>query len=287
MMKSERGQAIPKETVLIDKSAFKDNGNTAIYWLGEAGVMVNSRGTVIFIDPILSVMPASILPGKGWMSEVNGTRCLRVPPVQAHQVDRLDAVLYTHSDDDHLGVITAPMLRPTLCSYHTTAYAAKVLKDLNIPEERIAAHPREDHFQIGCITVEMTPANHPWQKSSEDVYGGWHFSMDDCCGFRLITPDGTIWIPGDSLPMDEHLQYDCADVIFADFSDDPFHYGSESMLRLCNHYRDAELIAYHWGTLDLPDFLPQNANPYRFAEKLENPDRLHILAPGEPYILKK
>ena len=284
-MRSERGQAIPPETVPIGPEAFQDTSGTTVYWLGEAGVMVNSRGTVILIDPVITTMPASIVPGNGFVSEVNGTRCLRVPPIEAALVERLDAVLYTHSDDDHLGVITAPMLRSTGCAYHSTAECCARLVKMGVPAEQVTAHPKLDSFRIGCIDITMTIADHPWQKSEADVFKGWHFTVDDCTGFKLATPDGIIWIPGDTLPLPEHAENTDVDVMFADFSDDPFHYGSENMVELCNKLPQAQLIAYHWGTLDLPDFLPQNADPYAKQEKIQPADRLHILAPGEPYRL--
>lgn len=286
-LKSERGQAMPAETIRLTENAFEDNGNTAVYWLGEAGVFINSHGTTVMIDPIISTMPASIVPGSGFVSEVNGRKLLRVPPIEAYEVKKLDAVLFTHSDDDHLGVITAPMLRTSGCAYHATAESAARLQKRGIAPERIAAHPRQDVFQIGCLKIEMTPANHPWQTSVPDVFGGWAFGLEDCSGYMIHTPDGSIWIPGDGLPMPEHRAYEGIDLIFADFSDDPFHYGAQNTLNLCNHYRNADLIAYHWGTLDWPDFLPQNANPYAFRDKIVVPERLHILAQGEPYILKK
>ena len=286
-MKSLKGQAIPNETIQIPPEAFLDNNDTSLYWLGEAGVMVNSHGTILLIDPVISIMPASIVPGKGWVSEVNGTRCLRVPPIQAALVERLDAVLYTHSDDDHLGLISAPMMRSTGCVYHSTRECTDRLKGMGIPEKQIVSHPKLDRFQIGCVTVQMTLANHPWQKSEAEVFKGWHFTEDDCTGFKLYTPDGVIWIPGDTLPLPEHLENGDVDVMFADFSDDPFHYGSQKMIELCNHLTQAELIAYHWGTLDLPDFLPQNADPYAMQPSIRPKDRLHILAPGERYVLKK
>lgn len=284
-MKNSKGQAIPPKTIFLSPSAFEDNGNTAVYWLGEAGVLINSRGTILMIDPVLSVIPASILPGSALLSEVNASPCLIEPPIRAAHVRRLDAVLYTHSDDDHMGVVTAPILRDTGCAYHATGESAAKLQALGVPAARICVHPRQDCFTVGRVRVEMTLANHPWQKSDPEVFHGWHFSLDDCTGYKLYTPDGVIWIPGDSLPMAEHSDNDDVDLLFADFSDDPFHYGARNMADLANRLSAAKLVAYHWGTLDLPNFLPQNADPYQARSLIEPPERLRIVAAGEAVIL--
>lgn len=280
-----KAQARPPRTVPIESSAFERREETAVYWLGEAGVLINSRGTIILIDPVISRIPDSILPDHGWLSEINGNRFLIDLPIEAAHIGRLDAVLYTHSDDDHMGMLTAPMLRPTLCDYHATAETARKLIGLGVPAGRINIHPKLDRFQIGCVEVAMTIANHPWQSSLPEAFHGWHYTEDDCTGYKLATPDGVVWAPGDSLLMDEHLQNRDVDLMFIDFSSDPFHFGTENAIRLANALPQAQMIAYHWGTLDMPDFPPQNADPYAVREFIDPPERLHILSAGEKYVL--
>ncbi len=281
----DKTQATPPRTVPIDRTAFEERDETAVYWLGEAGVLINSHGTLLLVDPVVSRIPDSILPDHGWLSEVNGNRYLIDLPVEAAHIERLDAVLYTHSDDDHMGVVTAPMLRPTGCAYHATGETALKLTDLGVPASRITVHPKLDRFQIGCVQVIMTAAYHPWQSSMPEAFHGWHYTEDDCTGYKLITPDGVIWIPGDSLLLEEHLRNRDVDLLFIDFSSDPFHFGTENAIRLANALPQAKLIAYHWGTLDMPDFPPQNADPYVARGFVDRPERLHILAAGEKYVL--
>lgn len=40
-------------TIELTEKDFADNGETAVYWLTGAGVMINSHRTVIMIDPVL------------------------------------------------------------------------------------------------------------------------------------------------------------------------------------------------------------------------------------------
>lgn len=283
---STKPQARPPKTIALTPGDFGDISGTAVHWLGIAGVMVNSHGTVILVDPLLSAVPDSIFPEHGMLSEANGNRLLIDLPVHAHSVPKVDAVLYTHSDDDHLGFITAPMLKSTGCAYHCTAETADKLLPQGVPPARVHRHKPGETFSVGKVKVEMTPASHPWQASLPDIYKGWHYQPEDCTGYKFHTQDGVIWIPGDTLPLDEHRRYTDVDLMFADFSDDPFHYGSENMVALVNALSQAELIPFHWGTLDMPDFPPQNADPARFRDGITRPERLHILAAGERFTLR-
>ena len=65
-----------------------------------------------------------------------------------------------------------------------------------------------------------------------------HFHLpEDCCGFWLETPDGTIWAPGDSrLIPDHHLQMPTADAMLFDFSDSEWHFGLDGAVAMANAY---------------------------------------------------
>jgi len=51
---NEKGQAVPEKVVPITDEAFEAQSGTEIYWLGNVGALINSRGTAIMIDPVLS-----------------------------------------------------------------------------------------------------------------------------------------------------------------------------------------------------------------------------------------
>lgn len=61
----------------------------------------------------------------------------------------------------------------------------------------------------------------------------------------------------------------------------------EGAIKIANIYPDANLILSHWGTVDSPDMKPFNADPRSLEGRIINPERIHILNPGEPFILKK
>src|SRR3954471_23434514 len=100
----ERYQASALETIPLPPNSFEDGGETAVYWLSASGILVNSHGLNIMIDPLLSTISDD--PAIGETAEM----LMTAPPIMAAQVKKLDAVQYTHTDTDHLGPITAKEL---------------------------------------------------------------------------------------------------------------------------------------------------------------------------------
>jgi L-ascorbate metabolism protein UlaG (beta-lactamase superfamily) len=132
----------------------------------------------------------------------------------------------------------------------------------------------------------VTPADHAWQN---DVPGAADriFQPEDCCGFWLDTPDGTLWAPGDSrLIPDHHLHMPIPDAMLFDFSDSEWHFGLEGAIAMANAYPDTPLLLHHWGCVDAPDFPPFNADPASLRGRVVNPDRIVVLAPGQPFNLR-
>ena len=55
------------------------------------------------------------------------------------------------------------------------------------------------------------------------------------------------------------------------------------VVKMCAAYPDALLIPIHWGSVDAPDFSTFNGNPMELAARIVNPERLHVLLPGEKF----
>jgi hypothetical protein len=136
------------------------------------------------------------------------------------------------------------------------------------------------------VRVDVTPADHAWQNASPGA-SSRTFRDEDCCGFWLTTPDGTIWAPGDSrLIPGHHLTMPAPDALIFDFSDSEWHFGLEGAVRMANTYPDTPLLLHHWGSVDAPDFTPFNADPASLHGRVDNPRRIHVLAPGAPFELR-
>jgi L-ascorbate metabolism protein UlaG (beta-lactamase superfamily) len=263
----KRYQARPPATRPFGREAFGAERETVLRWTGNAGFLINSRGTTVMIDPLLQGFDMPLLIDL---------------PIAPKDVPRLDAVLITHADNDHYSIPTLRELVPVTRELHSTVYAASLMKEHGWPAR---GHVIGDVFEVGALRVRVTPADHAWQNSQPNPTR--HFANEDACGFWIDTPDGTIWAPGDSRLMPEHLRMPAPDAILFDFSDNEWHFGLQGAATLANADPKAALLLSHWGTVDAPDFTPFNGNPKKLEGLVANPSRIEVLAPGEPFLLKR
>jgi L-ascorbate metabolism protein UlaG (beta-lactamase superfamily) len=262
-------QAKAPSTQAFGEEAFEASGETTLRWLGMAGFLINSRGTTLMVDPLLGGFDMPI------MIEL---------PIAATDIPRLDATLVTHSDNDHYSVPTCRDLAPVTRAYHSTKYVASLMKNEGFPAD---GHDIGDVFNVGAVRVEVTPADHAWQNDSPGA-SARIFQPEDACGFWIETLDGTIWAPGDSrLIPEHHLQMLAPDALFFDFSDSEWHFGLAGAVKMANAYPNTPLLLYHWGSVDAPDFAPFNGDPESLYDLVNNPERIHVLAPGEPFTLNR
>ena len=84
--KSSKGQAMPAEVIPIRAEAFEPIDHTKVYWLGSAGILINTRGTTLMIDPLLEGFDMDTLFDS---------------PILPNDVPSLDGILITHIDNDH------------------------------------------------------------------------------------------------------------------------------------------------------------------------------------------
>ena len=267
LRRSERGQAMPPEPVPIPKEAFDQANDTVVRWLGSAGIMVNARGTVLMLDPLLEGFDMPVLFES---------------PILPRDVPRLDAVLITHIDNDHFSRPTCKDLKAACAAYHAPRYVAEEMRKEGLPG---TGHNIGETFAVGNVRVTLTPAEHNWQNCVPKYqYREW--KLEDYCGFWLDTPDGTVWTPGDSKLLPEQLEMPQPDVILLDFADNEWHITFEGAVKLANTYPKAELICIHWGSVDAPDRNTFNGNPEDLLSRVINPERVHALAPGEAFTVK-
>ncbi len=260
---NDKGQAVPAAVLPVGPPAFGPSAGTEITWLGGAGILMNVRGTTVLIDPLLTGFDMPVL-----------FDC----PLRPEDVPCLDAVLVTHIDSDHFSRETCLALRDVCRSYHSTGYVAEEMRAAGIPG---LGHGIGESFGVGGhLRVTLTPAKHDWQNMVPEF--SWRkWAEEDYCGYWLDTPDGSVWLPGDSRLLESHLHMDPPDVILFDFSDNAWHIGLENAVRLADAYPDARLALIHWGTVDAPDQTPFNANPRDLYERVVNPGRICPLLPGE------
>lgn len=259
-------------TQKIEPSLFKARADTLLAWLGMAGALINTRGTILLIDPLITMVERD-----GAEVCESGHR-LKVPlPIEARELPRVDAVLYTHADGDHLGRATVEILNARLQPlFVAPPPVERVLRELGVPPERCVTAQDFMTLRIGEAEVEVTPALHDWQKQNP-------WQRGDCCGFLVKTPDGVIWHPGDTRLIDELGAIRGVDVLFFDVAAVNAHLGPSGSARLAATCGAKALIAYHYGTFDLPPGTFATCDPADALPFLEGlaADFLR-LNPGEP-----
>lgn len=268
-------QVTAKTPVPIQAAAFDKIDETRIQWLAGAGFLVNCRGTILFLDPLLSTKP-----GEPWTSEA-GLK-LKIPyPMVAEAIHHADYVLYTHSDIDHLGPQTALELakrKPVFIGPHPVYHA---LTQLGINPKSIQICRIGDSIALERITLEITPADHPWQLQDVEKCGK-PFRYGDCCGFILNTPDGRIFFPGDTRLMEDHLQIHDIQILALDVSTCEYHLNHTSAAVLANNLPEAYLLPLHYGTYDKPEKGAHSGDPEDVFKRVENGDNRALrVAPGE------
>jgi L-ascorbate metabolism protein UlaG (beta-lactamase superfamily) len=263
------GQAMAPPSQPFGEEAFEKTDLTEIRWMGNSSFLINSRGTTLMIDPVL----------KGFDMPL-----LITMPIESTAVPALDAILITHVDNDHFSLPTCSDLFGITKAFHSTGYVDSLL---NIEGYPSFGHGIGDSFLVGDIKITLTPSEHNWQNEVPELRQQRYYKLEDYCGFWIETPDGTIWATGDSKLLPEHLEMPAPDVIFFDFSDNDWHFTLAGAIRLANAYPNAALLLHHWGSVDAPDFSPFNADPKNLIGKVLNPERIYILAPGQPFTLKK
>lgn len=267
--RQKKYQAKAPKTQPFGEEAFKASKNTTVRWLGMAGFLINSRGTTMMVDPLLRDFDMPMMIDF---------------PIQTKDVPKLDAILITHSDNDHYSVPTNRDLKAVTKSFHSTRYVDSLMKAEGFPS---FGHNPNEKFKVGPLTVKMVPVDHAWQNAFPGT-AKRTFKNEDCTGFLIETQDGTIWAQGDSRLVPEHLAIaPPPDAIFFDFSDSEWHFTFEGAVKIANAYPDTPLLLCHWGSVDAPDFAPFNGDPEMLKKAIINPHRIKILAPGEPFIINK
>jgi L-ascorbate metabolism protein UlaG (beta-lactamase superfamily) len=288
MQRTSNGQCIAPATKKMSSGDFSVTGDTRLYWLGQAGFVLNTRGVLLLLDPLLITIPET--PP---ISET-GMELLNPWPIDLAELPRVDAVLYTHTDNDHLGPETAKALMKLDPIFIGTVYCKEKLTELGASPVRClsgvpASTPRRgkngNSFDMGSAKIELLPADHPWQLSDPVKYGRV-FGPEDCCGYKITTQDGVFVFPGDTRLMKHHLDLRNVTVLALDVSANPYHLGIQGAVVLANHLEDVLLVPYHYGTFK-SDNTAHTGDPQVVLGGIQDGVRRgRILAPGQPLILQ-
>lgn len=256
----------------IASSFFDRRDDTAITWLGMAGIMINTRGTIILIDPLLT----SVHRTRTVQDAETGHHLCFPWPIKARKIPRAEAVLYTHTDADHFGRATAAALNAAVePRFLGPRPVLAWLEEMGIGLNRLREVHESETIRIGQAKIVVTPALH-------DYATDYPFKRGDCCGYLVGTPDGNIWIPGDSRLIDEQLAVKDVDVLFFDVAVADAHLGPAGSAALARSSGAKLLVAYHYGTFEAPPGDWANCDPLAARRHLAGiPARYIMPSPGQ------
>lgn len=113
--KVKKYQAKAPKTQPFGAEAFGKSNKTVIRWTGNAGFLINSHGTTLMVDPLLKDFDMPVMIDY---------------PIVPKDVPHLDAVLVTHSDNDHFSIPTNKDLALHTTAFHSTVYVDSLMKNL-------------------------------------------------------------------------------------------------------------------------------------------------------------
>jgi L-ascorbate metabolism protein UlaG (beta-lactamase superfamily) len=265
------------QTQPIGASFFEEREHTLAAWLWMAGVMINARGSILLIDPLMTIVGRD-----GRVETEDGYRMRGALPVETKDLPRADLVMYTHADDDHFGRTTAKLLAERLpCRFLVPPPVERELREMGIAAERIRTAREQESVRVGAAEIIVTPAMHDWQ----DV-NPW--KREDCCGYLVKTPDGSIWHPGDTRLIDDLLAIEDVDVMFYDVAAVISHLGPQGSARLAKSCGAKVMVAYHYGIRDMPAGSYGNCDPDDALPYLKGVSGRYIKpVPGEVLVIGK
>jgi len=266
-----------KRTITITKDDFGKCDVTRIYWLGGAGFLINARGTIVLIDPVLKTMP-------GHPEQCETGPVLKIKyPIDPDDIPNVDVALYTHSDDDHLGKITPHSLSQLKPQMIGPPPVFEKLARMRIDIDLLTSCRSRDIFHYPNVEVEVFPADHPWQLMDPQRLDK-PFRSGDAVGFLVKTPDVYCFFPGDTRLMEEHLFLKDKGIQFVviDVSLCTYHLNPMGACTLSNLLKDAYIMPYHYGSFVDQNFPAFCGDPKTVLDEVTNGyERALITAPGE------
>lgn len=192
-----RLQAIPFSTSLAEKLAAGPGADISLYWLGQAGFVLDVDGRRIAIDPYLSDTLAT-----KYRDTPHSHERMMAAPVTADEFGPVDLVLCTHQHTDHLDGATLSLLAtrlPRLRFVVPKASEALACERIGIGAERLVTVDAGNKLDMGGFTLTVLRSAH--EVLERDAAGHYRF-----LGYGLDFGGAKIFHSGDTIPFDGQVE---------------------------------------------------------------------------------
>lgn len=186
-------EEIPFDGPLAERLQTKPADGLQIYWLGQAGFIVDIAGQRIVIDPYLSDSLA-----KKYAGTPRPHVRMMPPPVEPGDIPLVDLVLCTHAHTDHMDPGTLPALlasNPAATLVAPRAMRQQAIDRSGLSNERLVlVDARERLDLLPDISITATRAAHETLETDAD--GNHRF-----LGYVIDAGFVRVWHSGDGIPF--------------------------------------------------------------------------------------
>ena len=243
--------SVPLSDRLGDKSRRPQPGTVQLYWLGQAGFVIESQHRRWLIDPYLSDSLARKYDGE----KFDHVRMMPAP-IAPNELPPLDAVLCTHRHTDHMDPDTLQPLASAQSALRFVVPAAareEAIKRCAVTNERLVLAHVGQAVNLGdSMTVEPIASAHETFRVDDAGDHEW-------LGYILTVEGVRLYHSGDCIPYDglsELLRERCIDVALLPVNgrDDerkeanvPGNFTLDEAIELSVRAAIPYLVAHHYG----------------------------------------
>jgi L-ascorbate metabolism protein UlaG (beta-lactamase superfamily) len=279
----------PFHEPLAERLSRARNAGVSLYWLGQAGFVIDAGGRRIVIDPYLSDTLAAKYAGTAFPHQR-----MMPAPILPEQLGAVDLVLVTHHHTDHMDGETLKALADRLRQLQFVVPKAAMdlaIERIGVAEKRLICVDAGDDLNIHDIGIHVLRAAH--ETLERDARGNHRF-----LGYGLAFPDCRIVHSGDTVPFDGQEQE------LRDFAPDvallPVNGRSPELAEagfagnlmldeavgLCERVGIGSMIAHHYGMFAFNTAAPERIDALAKQTPIQlirakMHEELHI-APAEP-----
>lgn len=236
-------------------------GEVVLYWLGQAGFIIDLPGYRVLLDPYLSDSLARKYAGTAFPH-----RRMMAAPIVPDELLRLDLVLCTHRHTDHMDPDTLQALAvrfPRLPFVVPAASIDEARKRCGVPDRRLIAVNAGDSVEVlPGFRVRPVPSahetltinaqhQHEWLGYVIDVGGVRLYHSGDCIPYPALAATLSGLAPQVALlPVNGRDQDRSGNGV-------PGNFTLDEAVALCHAVDIPVMVAHHYGMFDFNTVEPQ------------------------------
>lgn len=179
---------VPKANIPVEKrkiDSYSAEHGTRITWFGHSALFIEINGKNIFLDPMLSKVPAPhpMLAGKRFSDEL---------PMEIDEIPELDAILISHDHYDHLDYSTIVQLKHKTKMFYVPLGVGAHLRAWGVDEEKIRELDWWEEAKLDEITFVATPSRH---FSGRGLFNG---NSTLWCSWVIKSDESNLFFSGDT-----------------------------------------------------------------------------------------